>query len=136
MTIAPFAHLADLMGLPPDRLWSAIGLLAAFITVAELVRLSLSTTATTSVTAHLLRCLLTFPIQSVSLAIVLVVAALRFPERAWLNLGIVLSLYVLWYLVGQLTSLARSDNEGADLGFMCVGSLVTFPTGLLMAVLC
>ena len=56
-------------------------------------------------------------------------------SRMAINLGLVLGLYVLWYLVGQGTRLVRTDSEGADLGFMAVGALITFPAGLLGAIL-
>jgi len=51
-----------------------------------------------------------------------------------LNLGVALLIYGIWFVTGQLTSLARADNEGADLGFMTVGALITFPVGIVAAI--
>ena len=62
-------------------------------------------------------------------------AAARHPERAWLNLAGAAVLFGLWWLGGALTRLVRSDSEGADLGWMAAGALITFPTGILAAVL-
>jgi hypothetical protein len=134
VTRGPFVDLLDLLSLPPDRLLQAFGLLAAFMIGCELVRVALGTTLTRSAPAHVVRCLLTFAVQAVTLAAVLVYAAIRHPERAIANLGVALLLYGVWYLTGQLTTLARSDSEGADLGFMTVGALITFPAGIVAAI--
>jgi hypothetical protein len=133
ITQGPFTDLLDLLSLPPDRLREAVCLLAAFMMACELTRVALGTTLTRSAFAHVVRCLLTFAVQSIALGAVLAYAALRHPEQAFTNLGIALGMYAIWYLTGQLTSLARSDNEGADLGFMTVGALITFPIGLIAA---
>jgi hypothetical protein len=79
--------------------------------------------------------LLTFAVQSVVLAVVLVWANHHHPGRGWINLGYAFLMYVVWYAAGQLTHLARPDNEGADLGFMTVGALITFPVGILTALI-
>jgi hypothetical protein len=81
------------------------------------------------------RCLLTFAIQAVVLAAVLVWADYRHPDRAWINLGYAVLFYGIWYLAGQLVLLARRDTEGADLGFMTVGALITFPVGFIAALI-
>jgi hypothetical protein len=47
---------------------------------------------------------------------------------------VALLMYVIWYLAGQLVLLARPDTEGADLGFMTVGALITFPVGIIAAI--
>jgi len=130
----PFVDLLDLLSLPPRRLVEAVGLLAAFVVGCELVRVALGTTFTRSRLAHVIRCLLTFAVQALTLAAVLVYAAIRRPERALANLGVALLIYGIWFVTGQLTSLARADNEGADLGFMTVGALITFPVGIVAAI--
>jgi preprotein translocase subunit SecF len=135
ITRRPFVDLLDLLSLPPDRLREAVSLLAAFMIACELTRVALGTTLTRSAFAHVVRCLLTFAVQAIALAAVLVYAAHRHPEQAFTNLGIAVGMYSIWYLTGQLTSLARSDNEGADVGFMTVGALITFPVGLIAALL-
>jgi hypothetical protein len=132
-TWGPFRALLDLLSLPPDRIKEWLSLLIAFMIVCELTRLALATVFTRSVLAHVTRCLLTFAVQAVVLAGVLVWADYRHPERAWINLGYALFLYVIWYLAGQLVLLARHDTEGADLGFMTVGALITFPVGIIAA---
>jgi hypothetical protein len=50
-------------------------------------------------------------------------------------LAIVAGAYILWYLVGQSTRLVRRDSEGADVGFMSFGALITFPVGIVAALL-
>jgi len=135
VTSAPFKDLLDLLSLPPERIGRALGLLAAFMVACEWSRIALGTTLTRSALAHVVRCLLTFVLQSIVLAVVLVLADRAYPGRGWINLGYALLLYVIWYLAGQVTSLVRADNEGADLGFMTVGALITFPVGIVAALL-
>ena len=132
-TWGPFRDLLDLMSLPPERTWEWLMFLCAFMILCELTRLTLATVFTRSVLAHVIRCLLTFAIQAIVLAVVLLWADYHHPDRGWINLGYALLLYVVWYLAGQLVLLARPDTEGADLGFMTVGALITFPVGILAA---
>lgn len=130
-TWGPFKDLVELMSLPPGRTGEWLMFLSAFMILSELTRLTLATVLTRSVLAHVIRCLLTFPIQSIVLAAVLVWADHRHPGRGWINLGYALLLYFIWYLAGQLVLLARPDTEGADLGFMTVGALITFSVGII-----
>jgi hypothetical protein len=134
-TVEPFRELVELLSLPPDRLGPALALLAAVVVLAEFTRIALGTELTRSVIAHVTICLLTFVAQAVLLAGVLLWAASRHPGRASINLGLVAGLYVVWYLAGQLTTLVRADSEGADVGFMSVGALLTFTAGLLALVI-
>jgi hypothetical protein len=124
------------MSLPPDRLWPALAMLAALMVICELTRIALCTEHTRSRVAHVTVALLTFPFQSIFLTIVLLHADCTHPGRGWINLAIVLGLYVLWFAVGQATKLVRRISEGADLGFMCVGALITFPVGIVAALVC
>jgi hypothetical protein len=132
-TWGPFRDFLDLMSLPPERIKEWLTFLIAFMILCELTRLALATVFTRSVLAHVTRCLLTFAVQAVVLAAVLVWADYRYPGRGWINLGVALLMYVIWYLAGQLVLLARPDTEGADLGFMTVGALITFPVGIIAA---
>ena len=134
-TWGPFKDLIQLMSLPPERTKEWLMFLSAFMVLCELTRLALATVFTRSVLAHVTRCLLTFAIQSVVLAAVLVWADYRHPGRGWINLGYALLLYFIWYLAGQLVLLVRPDTEGADLGFMAVGALITFPVGIIAALI-
>ena len=134
MTVEPFERIWALLALPPDRLLPAVCLLAGFIVYCELVRISLLVVLTRSVAAHVTVCLLTFAAQAITLAVVLVHAAATHPGRGFVNLGITLGLYVLWYVTGQATRIVRPRSEGADLGFMAVGALITFPAGLIGAI--
>jgi hypothetical protein len=118
------------MALPPDRLVPALAMLAAFMVLCEFTRIALASEHPRSRVAHLTMCLLTFPVQAIVLAIVLIHAAAAYPSRAWINLVFVLGLYAVWYGAGELTRLVRPAREGADLGFMTVGGLITFPVGL------
>ena len=133
-TLGPFRDFLALLALPRERALEALAYLSAFIILCELVRLALGTTFTRSKLAQVIRSLLTFPVQALLLAAVLVWAAHQHPERAWINVGYALLLYGVWYAAGQLVLLARPDTEGADLGFMTVGALITFPVGILAAV--
>lgn len=134
-TWGPFKDLIQLMSLPPERTWEWLMFLSAFMILCELTRLALATVFTRSVLAHVIRCLLTFALQATVLAVVLVWADHRYPGRGWINLGYALVLYFIWYLAGQLVLLARPDTEGADLGFMTVGALITFPVGIIAALI-
>jgi hypothetical protein len=129
----PFQRVWALLSLAPDRLGPALSLLAAIIVLGELIRVALGTELTGSVLAHVTLCLLTFPLPSVLLAVVLAHAASAHPGRGLINLAFAFGLYVVWYLTGQFTRLVRPISEGADLGFMTVGALITFPTGLVSA---
>jgi hypothetical protein len=132
-TWGPFKDLIELMSLPPERIREWLVFLSAFLILCELTRLTLATVFTRSVLAHVTRCSLTFAVQAIVLAAVLVWADHHHPGRGWINLGYALLLYFIWYLAGQLVLLARPDTEGADLGFMTVGALITFPVGIIAA---
>ena len=134
-TWGPFKDFIQLMSLPPERTRQWLMFLSAFMILCELTRLALATVFTRSILAHALRCALTFAIQAVVLAAVLVWADHCHPDRSWINLGYALLLYFIWYLAGQLVLLARPDTEGADLGFMTVGALITFPVGIVAALI-
>ena len=134
-TWGPFKDLVQLMTLPPNRFWEWLPLLSAFMILCELTRLSLGTVFTRSALAHVVRCLLTFAIQAIVLAGVLLWADYKIPGRGWVNLAYALFFYFVWYITGQIAKLARPDTEGADLGFMTVGALITFPVGILAAIL-
>jgi ethanolamine transporter EutH len=130
------ATLLDLLRLPPERLGASLLLLAAFMVACEYLRISLATVFTRSVPVHVLSCLLTCVIQPVVLAVALVLGTIDHPDRAWLNMGLVACLYGVWYLAGQSTLLVRPDSQGADLGFMTVGALITFLPGLTAVAFC
>jgi hypothetical protein len=134
-TLGPFRDFLTLFALPAERIWEALAYLGAFTILCELTRLALGTTFTRSKLAQVIRSLLTFPVQAILLAAVLVWAAHQHPERAWINVAYALALYAVWYAAGQLVLLARPDTEGADLGFMTVGALITFPVGIIAAIL-
>jgi len=133
MSTQPFKDLLHMLELPPDQLWASFSLLAGLMILCELVRISLGTALPLSRVAHVLVCLLTFAFQALLLAFVLAYGDLHHPRRGWINLGIALALYVVWYLAGEFTRLVRKDSEGADLGFMAVGALITFPVGIIFA---
>ncbi|HLK90041.1 MAG TPA: hypothetical protein VKZ18_09105 [Polyangia bacterium] len=129
----PLVKVWALLALPPDQLVPALSLLAFVIVIAELVRIAIGTELTRSALAHVTVCLLTFALQSVLLAVVLVHAAHAYPTRGFVNLAFAAGLYLVWYLAGQATKLVRPVSEGADVGFMAVGALITFPAGLVAA---
>ncbi|GAB4519333.1 MAG: hypothetical protein Tsb0020_37880 [Haliangiales bacterium] len=121
--------LVELLRLPPDHLGAAIILISGFMIAAEYLRISLSPAFPRSPIVHPLVNLLTVVIQPVFLAVVLVISVLAYPERALINVGIVLGMYGVWYLAGQSTLLVRPDSQGADIGFMTIGGLLTFIPG-------
>jgi hypothetical protein len=123
------------MSLPPHRLGPALLLLGSVMVICELTRIALCTEHTRSRVAHVSMALLTFPLQSIFLSIVLVHAATSYPGRGWINLAIAVGLYALWFVTGQATRLVRRVSEGADFGFMSVGALITFPIGIAVALL-
>lgn len=133
ITTQPFHVLYRFISLPPDHLWPSLSMLAVFMMICELVRIVLGGVLTTSRIAHVTVCALTFAVQAIVLAVVLVVADRAYHGRGWINLGIALAMYVVWYITGEFTRLVRSDSEGADLGFMVVGALITFPVGIIAA---
>ena len=135
VTARPFENLLRVLELPPGRLWASFGFLAAVMIACELVRISLATVLTRSRAVHLTVCLLTFAVQSLLLAFVLVHADRHHAGRGWINLGIAAALYAIWYATGEVTRLVRSDSEGADLGFMTAGALITFPVGIAFALI-
>lgn len=128
--------LLDVLRLAPERLGISLLLLAGFMVVSEYLRISLSVAFTRSVVVHVLVCLLTVVIQPVLLAVVLVLSTMAYPDRVWLNLGLVAGLYGVWFVAGQSTLLVRADSQGADLGFMTIGALITFLPGLTAAAVC
>lgn len=128
--------LLDVLRLAPERLGISLLLLAGFMVVSEYLRISLSVAFTRSVVVHVLVCLLTVVIQPVLLAVVLVLSTMAYPDRVWLNMGLVAGLYGVWFVAGQSTLLVRADSQGADLGFMTIGALITFLPGLTAAAVC
>ena len=65
------------------------------------------------------------------LGFVLLWAGHQHPERVFINLGIAAFLYLFWILGGAVTKLARSDSDGADIGWIFHGAVFTFSMGLL-----
>lgn len=127
--------LLDLFRLPPARIAEALALLAAIMVAAEYLRITLLVVAPRSRFVHLACGLLTVVLQPVLLAQVLYASIADHPERAGINAALVAGLYVVWYLAGQSTLLVRRDTQGADLGFMIIGALITFGTGAVAALL-
>jgi hypothetical protein len=125
--------LLDLLSLAPGAAAHAVVLFSFLFLTAYLLRTACMTEGTRSTPVHMLVCVLTL-LPALLLAGMLVLGALRFPQRVWINLGLAAILYVPWYLGGRITRLARPDTEGADLGWLAMGALITFPVGLTAAV--
>lgn len=129
MTRGPFKNLLELLGLAPERLIAALVFLGALMVLNDLLRTSLMVEMTRSVVNHMIIDVLTLW-PGFLLGFVLLLAGARHPERAWINLGLAFVLYLGWYLGGTLTRLSRRDTEGADLGWMSHGAIITLACGL------
>jgi hypothetical protein len=126
--------LVALLSLAPGAMPHAVVLLSFLFLCAYLLRTACMTEGTRSPAVHMLVCVLTL-LPAVLLAGVLLFAAIRFPERVWLNLGVAALLYVPWYAGGRITRMASPDTEGGDVGWLAMGALITFPVGLAAAVI-
>jgi hypothetical protein len=126
-------NLLELLSLAPGAVGHAMVLLSFLFMCSYLLRTACMSEGTRSVPVHMLVCVLTL-LPAVVLAAMLALGALRYPDRAWTNLGIAALLYLPWYAGGRITRLVRSDTEGADVGWLTMGALVTFPVGLLAAI--
>ncbi len=127
------SNLLDLVTLAPDHLIASLAFLGAVMAANDTLRTSLMIEFTRSAFVHVIINVMTL-LPAGLLAVVLLVAAYRFPQRGWVNLAFAVLLYAAWYFGGAVTRLARRDSEGADPGFMFVGALITFPVGILAAV--
>ena len=132
--MSDWRHLVELLSLAPHAAAHAAVLLSFLFLSAYLLRTACMTEGTRSTIVHMLVCVLTL-LPAVLLAAILVLGAARYPERAWINLGIAALLYVPWYFGGKITRLTRQDTEGADTGWLAMGALITFPVGVAAAIL-
>ena len=131
-THRPLKALFELLSLAPETLGHAIVILAFLFLVSYLLRTAFMSEGTRSVLIHIVVCTLTL-LPAITLAAILFWAAYKYPDRVWINLGVAALLYVPWYIGGALTRLARADTEGADIGWLTMGALITFPCGLIAA---
>lgn len=131
-TVDLFRNLFELASLPPGRLLPAILLISGIVLLNDLVRTALMIEFTRSALAHVVVNVMTL-LPAVLVAAILFYSAWQYPQRAWGNLWFACLFFVVWYAGGALTRLARPDTEGADIGFMTVGALITFPCGILAA---
>ncbi|HEX2568199.1 MAG TPA: hypothetical protein VH877_01490 [Polyangia bacterium] len=130
----PWRYLGDVVSLDPRYLRESFVLLGAFIFLNDLLRTALMAERPRSVAQHLAVCVLTLW-PGILLGAVLLWAGYRHPEHAFSHLLFAALLYGFWILGGALTRLVRSDSEGADLGWISHGALITFPLGLLAVIL-
>jgi len=128
-------NLIDLMTLAPERLIPSLILLSSLVILNELVRTAFMVEYTRSVVVHVIISILTL-LPAFMLGFILLYDGYRYPERAWLNLGIAIALYLPWILGGTLTHLSRRDTEGADLGWILQGLIfITIPWGILAVII-
>jgi hypothetical protein len=135
ITDGPFRKLLDVLALPAESLLPAVVMLSSMAVVSYLLRTAIMMQAPHSRVAHMVACTLTL-LPAIILAAVLVWAASQHPGRAWTNLLVAAAIYVAWGLGGTITRLARPDTEGADIGWITMGALITFPVGVIAAVIC
>lgn len=126
-------EILEVFSLAPSTLWHAVAILSFLFILNYLIRTALMTVGPFSVLVHIVVCTLTL-LPAILMALMLVWASIRHPERAWINLGIAALLYLAWTLGGALTRLARPDTEGADVGWITMGAIITFPVGLIAAI--
>lgn len=131
-TTRPFSEFLELLSLAPETLGHAFAMLSFLFVCNYLLRTALMTERPRSWFVHALVCTLTL-LPALVLAPILVWAAYRHPDRVWINLGVAALLFGAWYLGGAMTRLARRDAEGGDLGWITMGAFITFPTGLIAA---
>lgn len=130
----PFKNLVDLLSMDPAHLVASLVFLGAIVVMNDVIRTALMVQMTRSRVNHILIDIGTlFP--GILLGFCLLLAATRHPERAWLNLGIALLLYIGWYIGGTITKFARRDTEAADLGWMSHGMIITMALGLVATVI-
>jgi hypothetical protein len=127
-------HFGELLLLSPRGWIHGAALLAFFCAGCYLLRIALMLEAVRSPLVHAVVCTLTLLPAGV-LALVLVLAARAYPARAWINLLVAAGLYAAWYLGGVVTRLVRPDTEGGDIGWLAMGVLITFPVGVLAALI-
>ncbi|MEK7405390.1 MAG: hypothetical protein AAB225_09800 [Acidobacteriota bacterium] len=127
-------EILDLFSLAPQTLWYALAILSFLFAVNYLIRTALMTAGVWSVPVHMVVCTLTL-LPAILMAAILVWAAYRHPERAWINLGLAALLYLPWGVGGAITRLVRRDTEGADIGWMTMGAYITFPVGVVAALI-
>jgi hypothetical protein len=133
-TPGPGYHFDQIASLDPGTFWHSFVFLFGIILLNDLLRTALITELVRSVFNHLVLCALTL-LPGFLLGGVLVYAAYRHPERAWINLFWAAVLYLPWWLGGELTKLSRSDVEGPDVGWIFHGALITFPVGVAAALI-
>jgi hypothetical protein len=129
----PFVLFLELMKLGPDGCWHALALLAFFSACCYLLRTALMVELPATPWVHSLICLLTL-LPAIVVAVVLVWAAHAHPARAWFNLVIAALVFVAWWAGGAMTRLVRPDTEGGDIGWLAMGALIAFPTGIIAAI--
>lgn len=130
----PAPDLLNLLALDPDVVWHAFAMLGFLCMVSYLLRTVLLIEGPISRVAHATACILTLG-PAFMMAAVLWYAAASHPERAWLNLAFAAGLFVVWWAGGAVTRLSRQDTEGGDIGWLTMGALVTFPVGVLAALI-
>jgi len=128
----PFVIFFEVMKLGPQHVWHAVALLSFFAAGSYLLRTALMTELPQAAWVHMMVCTLTV-LPAIVLAAVLVWAAWWHPERAWVNLGYAGLVFAAWWFGGAITRLARPDTEGGDLGWLMMGALITFPAGMIAA---
>jgi hypothetical protein len=131
--LEPGALFLEVMKLGPAYCWHAVALLSFFCASCYLLRTALMVELPFAGWVHAWICTLTL-LPAIVLAVVLVWAAYCYPDRAWRNLGYIAIVYVAWAAGGGVTRMVRPDTEGADVGWLTMGALVTFTTGAIAAI--
>jgi hypothetical protein len=128
----PFGLFLEVMQLGPENWPHAVALLGFFAMCCYLLRTALMIELVQATWVHVAVCVLTL-LPGIVMAIVLGWAAYWYPERAWFNLLCAVLVYVAWWAGGAMTRLVRPDTEGGDVGWLAMGALITFPVGVIAA---
>lgn len=127
-------NILNIFSLGPGTLFHFFIVITILFFINDILRTYWFMEHTKSVAVHVAVVVMTL-VPAILMIAVILYSASKYPDRAWLNLIYVLCTFIPWYLAGKITTFARADSEGADVGFMFVGFLIVSPIGVVTALL-